>query len=107
MLMKWLKSVSVGISAGAEEDLGELKGRVPRAFDRYRKSERHGDCAGGRLSRRRRRLKKLSPRAPAAVVFVLSDFHGEIPFLVDDEILSAAAEAVRRCGTLPVGLDGP
>ena len=34
--------------------------------------------------------------------FILADNHGEIPFQVPDEVLSAIAEAVRRWGTYPL-----
>ncbi|SEH05357.1 uroporphyrinogen decarboxylase family protein [Candidatus Venteria ishoeyi] len=47
-------------------------------------------------------VKEAISKAAPGGGFILSDNHGEIPFLVEDEILMTIAETVRRYGRYPI-----
>jgi uroporphyrinogen decarboxylase len=92
---------AVGMSASAEEDLGDLKaacrGRLTvvgnlNALEMRRWSPDQAEAE----------VKRALARAGPGGGFVLSDNHGEIPFLVDDEVLLAVAHAVHRWGRYPL-----
>ena len=92
---------AVGMSASAEEDLGELKaacrGRLAlvgnlNALEMMRWTPEQAEAE----------VKKAIALGGPGGGFILSDNHGEIPFLVDDEVLTAIVEAVHRWGRYPL-----
>ena len=92
---------AVGMSASAEEDLGELKaacrGRLAVVGNLNALAMRRWSP-----ERAEAEVKKAIAQAGPGGGFVLADNHGEIPFLVSDDILLAVAEAVRRWGRYPL-----
>ncbi len=91
----------VGMSASAEENLGELKGACSgklalagnlNALEMRHWTEKDAEAA----------VRKAIAQAGPGGGFVLSDNHGEIPFLVAENVLMAIAEAVRRWGRYPL-----
>ncbi|MCB2187995.1 MAG: uroporphyrinogen decarboxylase family protein [Deltaproteobacteria bacterium] len=92
---------AVGMSASAEEDLGDLKaacqGRLGlvgnlNALDMVHWSPEKAE----------EEVKKALAAAGPGGGFVLSDNHGEIPLLVSEEVLLAVVAAVRRWGKYPL-----
>lgn len=96
-----LKAGFVGMSASAEEDLGELKvlckGKLAlvgnlNALEMQHRSDKDIES----------RIKKAIAMAGPGGGFVLSDNHGEIPFMVEEETLLAIAEAINCWGKYPL-----
>jgi uroporphyrinogen decarboxylase len=92
---------AVGMSPNAEEDLGELKaacrGRLTLVGGLNALEMRYWTPEQAEAE-----VKRAIAQAGPGGGFVLSDNHGEIPFLVDEDILMAIAEAVRRWGRYPL-----
>ena len=97
-----LKTGVGALSAGCEEDLGELKrlaaGKIALV----------GNFNGLEMrrwspTRAEEEVKKVLAVAAPGGGFILSDSHGEIPWLVTDEVLHATGEAVRKWGSYPLG----
>lgn len=91
----------VAMSASAEDDLGALKaacrGKLTLVGNLNALEMRHWHS--GEVESL---VKKAIALAGPGGGFVLSDNHGEIPFLVDEEVLLAVADAVRRWGQYPL-----
>lgn len=91
----------VAMSASAEDDLGALKGlckgKLTVVGNLNALEMRHWNAETVESE-----VKKAIALAGPGGGFVLSDNHGEIPFLVDEEILLAVAEAVRQWGRYPL-----
>lgn len=92
---------ALGMSMGVDEDPGEFKaacrGKLALVGGLNALEMRHWTSQEAELQ-----VKRVIARAGPGGGFVLSDSHGEIPFLVDDEVLLAIAEAVRRWGRYPL-----
>ncbi|MDI9371144.1 MAG: methylcobamide--CoM methyltransferase MtbA [Synergistaceae bacterium] len=101
-ILDYVLQTGVGVlSAGCEEDLGELKrlteGRIALV----------GNLNG--LEMRRWSPAKAEEEVKSAIAaagrgggFILSDSHGEIPWQVSDDVILAMGEAVRRWGVYPL-----
>lgn len=92
---------AVGVGVSAQEDLATLKaaarGRIALI----------GNLNGVEMRRwtpaeAEQQVKSAIAKAGPGGGFILSDNHGEIPFQVQDEVLSAIAEAVDRWGRYPL-----
>ncbi|MFH1059562.1 MAG: uroporphyrinogen decarboxylase family protein [Pseudomonadota bacterium] len=92
---------AAGISASAQEDLAQLKaacrGRLALVGDLNALAMRHWSPQEAEAQ-----VKRAIAQAGAGGGFVLSDNHGEIPFLVEDEVLVAISEAVQKWGRYPL-----
>ena len=92
---------AVGMSASAEEDLGRLKAACGGRL-----------CVVGNLNalemmhwtaqQAEAKVKEVLAAAGEGGGLVISDNHGEIPLLVDWEVLYALSEALRRWGRYPL-----
>ncbi|MBF0633153.1 MAG: uroporphyrinogen decarboxylase family protein [Nitrospinae bacterium] len=92
-------AIAVGVSS--LEDLAELK----KAFNR--KMALVGNLNGIDLPNwtpadAESAVKNAIAKAGLGGGFILSDNHGEIPFQVPDEVLTAISESVRKWGTYPL-----
>lgn len=91
----------VGMSASAEEDLGALKslcrGKLTLVGDLNALA-----MGSWRPEDIESKVKRAIALAGPGGGFVLSDNHGEIPLMVNEEILLAVADAVRRWGQYPL-----
>jgi uroporphyrinogen decarboxylase len=91
----------MAMGASADEDLGALKaackGRLAVVGNLNALAMRHWSAAEAESEVR----KALALAGPGGG-FVLSDNHGEIPFLVEEDILLEIVEAVRRWGRYPL-----
>ncbi len=92
---------AVGMSASAEEDLGQLKaacrGKLTLVGNLNALAMRRWTPQQAEAE-----VKRAIAQAGPGGGFVLSDNHGEIPFLVEDEVLMAMVEAVERWGRYPL-----
>jgi uroporphyrinogen decarboxylase len=91
----------VGMSVSAEEDIGELKaacrGQLAAVGNLNALAMRHWSQMDAEAE-----VKKAIAGAGRGGGFVLADNHGEIPFVVDEDVLLAVAEAVRHWGQYPL-----
>lgn len=91
----------VGMSASAEEDLGELKrackGRLALAGNLNALAMNAWTAEEAEAA-----VKKSIARGAPGGGFVLTDNHGEIPFAVREETLLAVSEAIHRWGRYPL-----
>lgn len=92
---------AVGMSASAEEDLGQLKaacrGRLAVVGNLNALAMKNWSPEQAEAE-----VKKAIAQAGPGGGFVLADNHGEIPLQVDEKVLLAIAEAVRRWGRYPL-----
>ncbi len=92
---------AAAISAGGEEDLGELKractGRLAVVGNLNGVAMRRWSVADAREA-----VRRAIEAAAAGGGFVLSDVHGEIPWQVPDQVLEAVADAARELGRYPI-----
>ena len=92
---------SIGMSPCADEGIGDLK-----AACRNKMTVVGGlnalEMRNWRPDQAEREVRRILAAAGPGGGFVLSDNHGEIPFCVDDEVLLAVTEAVRRWGRYPL-----
>jgi uroporphyrinogen decarboxylase len=95
------KTGFIGMSVSAEEDLGELKaacrGQLTVVGNLNALAMRHWSQNEAEAE-----VRKAIAGAGPGGGFVLADNHGEIPFVVDEDILFAVAEAVRHWGRYPL-----
>lgn len=96
-----VKLGAVGMSASSDEDLSELK-RACRGRLALVGNLNGLDMLNWSQSQAEAEVKRAIAQAGPGGGFVLSDNHGEIPFLVEEDVLLAMAEAVRQWGRYPL-----